>query len=83
MPGYESLDLDRVLPAVAEIVKTAQGLGARIFDDAGERRLAHVERTVAPIRVGNPPADVTRPDLEEMSVGPRERGLQSGAEVRL
>ena len=72
----QAFDLDRVLPAVSEVIEVTQGLGARVLDDAGERRLARVERTVAPIRVGNPPADVERPDLEEMSVGPPESGLQ-------
>ena len=49
---------------------------ARVLDDASERRLAGVERTVAPIRIRNPPTDIARSDFEEMSVGPSERSLQ-------
>ena len=66
----DALDLDRVLPAVAEVVEIFERLHADVFEDIDEAGLARVERATAPVGVGNTPSDVAGADLVEMAVGP-------------
>ena len=78
-PGSGSrhpLDLDRVLPAVAEVVEIAQRLGSGVFEHVDEFGLAGVERSVGPIGTGKAPARVAGADFEEVAVGPAQRGLE-------
>lgn len=64
-----------VLPTVAEVVDVSERSCADVFDHIGEARLAGVERTVRPARIGNAPADIADADLVEMRVGPAHRRL--------
>ena len=68
----ELLDLDRVLPAVAEVIKVHQLLRADVFEDVAEPRLAGVEKVGGPIRIGigRAPADVAGMEHVEVAVGP-------------
>ena len=72
----ETLDPDCQFPAIAKIIEIVERSGARVLHNAGQRRLARVERPVAPVGVGQAPADTPRPDLVEMGAGPAERCLQ-------
>ena len=72
----DALDLDRVLPAVSEVLEVAQGLRAGVLDDVQETRLAGIEGAFAPVRVGNAPAHIAGTDLVEMAVGPAHGGLE-------
>ena len=71
------LDLDRVLPAVAEVVEIRELLCADVFKDVAEPGFAGVEEVAGPISIGmgRTPADVAGAELEEMAVGPAHGGL--------
>ncbi len=73
----ETLDLDRVLPTVAEVVKVAQLLRADILEHLVEPRLAGIEEVTGPAGIGvwRAPADVACADLVEMAVGLAHSGL--------
>ena len=77
----DALDLDRVFPAVAEVVEVFQRLRAGILEDVEETRLAGIERAFSPVRVGHAPAHVAGPDLLEMAVGPAHGGLEHQVQV--
>ena len=66
------LDLDRMLPAVAEVIEILQRLCPEVFEHVAKPGLAGVEKVVAPIYVGigRAPSDVARADLIEVGVGP-------------
>src|SRR4051812_2716619 len=51
-------------------------LHAGVLEDVEEARLAGIERTVSPIRVGHASAHVAGPDLVEMAIGPAHGGLE-------
>lgn len=72
----ETLDLDRVLPAIAEVIKIVERFDARIFQNVDEFRPAGVERAVGPVWVGQAPSGAAGADLIKMTVGPAERGLR-------
>ena len=71
-----SLDLDRVLPAVAEVVEVLERLRAGLFEDLDEAGLARVERPAAPVGVGHAPSHIPGADLVEVAVGPAHRRLE-------
>ena len=73
----ETLDLDRVLPPVAEVVEIFKSLCADILENFVEPGLAGVEEVTCPTSIGVrcAPADVAGPDLVEMAVGPAHGGL--------
>src|SRR4051794_9258796 len=72
----DALDLDRVFPAIAEVVEVFQRLRAGVLEDVEETRLAGIERAFSPIWVGHAPAHVAGPDLVEMAIGPAHGGLE-------
>ncbi len=78
---HYALDLDRVLPAIPEIVKVAERYGARVLDHVGQPRFAGVERPVTLVRVRHAPAGAASPDLVEVAVGPSECRLQHQVQV--
>src|SRR4249920_164102 len=75
----EMLDLDRVLPTVAEVIEVRQRLCADVFENVAEPSLAGVDEVAGPIGVGigRAPADVAGADLIEMAVGPAHGRLDS------
>lgn len=77
----DTLDPDRVLPAVAEVVEVPERLRAGVFERVEEPSRAHVERPIAPVRIWNAPAHVAGADLLKMAVGPAEGGLQRQAQA--
>ena len=48
----QALDLDRVFPAVAEVIEILQRPRADVFDDVGEPRLAGIDEVAGPVRIG-------------------------------
>jgi hypothetical protein len=72
----EALDFDRVLPTVAEVVEIAERLGACVFENVEQLRLAGVKRSIGPVGIGQAPSCAASADFLEMTVGPAERGLQ-------
>jgi PII-like signaling protein len=50
--GQQAFNLDRVLPAVTEVIEIAQRLRPGVFDHVDEEDLAGVERAVGPVGVG-------------------------------
>jgi len=74
------LDLDRVLPAIAEVVEVVQRLGAEILKHIDEPRLARIERAFVPIGIGNAPADVLGAQFVEVTVWSRR--MASGTSMR-
>lgn len=71
----EAFDFNRVLPAVAEIIEVAKRLGADVFENRDELRLARVERTAGLVWIWNTPAGGAGADLIEVAVGPAHRRL--------
>jgi hypothetical protein len=71
----QALDLDRVLPAVTEVIKIFQGLCADIFEHVNEAGFGGIERPVAPVGIGNPPSNIFGANLLEVRVGPAHRRL--------
>jgi len=60
----EALDLDRVLPAVAEVIEIDKLLRSDVFEDVAESGLARIEEVVGPmIRTRRAPADVAGTQL--------------------
>ncbi len=72
----ETLDLDRVLPAVAEVVEITKSLDARVFENVEELGLSGVERSTGSVGIGQTPSRAAGADFIEMTVGPAERCLQ-------
>src|SRR6185312_11129587 len=68
----EPLDLDRVLPAIAEVVEVDELLCSDIFENVGEPGLARIEEVTFPAgkRIGRAPANIAGTQLIEMAVGP-------------
>src|ERR1700752_1612271 len=68
----QALDLDRVLPAIAEVVEILQGLCADVFEDVAEPSFASIREVAGPVcaRIGRPPSGAARADLVQMAVGP-------------
>jgi hypothetical protein len=62
--GGQTLNLDRVLPAVAEVIKIAQRLRPGVFEHVDEGDFAGIERPVGPVGIGNAPADIAGPDFK-------------------
>src|SRR5215469_16856912 len=54
----QAFDLDRVLPAIAEVVEILQGLCADVFEDVVEPRFASIHEVAAGI--GDTPADAAQ-----------------------
>src|SRR5215211_1866401 len=75
----DPLDLDRVLPPIAKVVKIGQRLGAFVIDHLQQRRLARVERTrpAVPFGIGKAPAHIASAELPEVAVGPAQHRLQN------
>src|SRR5271166_1244679 len=71
----QTFDLDRMLPAVAEVVEIAQRLDSGVFEDIDEPRFAGVERSVGPFGIGEAKADVFGADFVKVAVRPAQRGL--------
>lgn len=63
-------DLDRVLPAVAEVIEIARRLGSGVFERDDEPSFAGVERSVGSIGIGKTPARVPRADFKEIAICP-------------
>ena len=57
----ETLDLDRVLPSVAEVVEIDELPGADIFENVVELSLARIKEVANPIRIGIGRAKPTSP----------------------
>src|SRR5215469_1246629 len=70
----QAFDLDRVLPAIAEVVEIPQCLCADVLENVVEPRFASIHEVAAGI--GGTPADAARPDLVQMAVGPAHGGLK-------
>src|SRR5215471_19064458 len=68
----QAFDLDRVLPAIAEVVEIPKGLCADVFEDVVEPRFASIHEVVGPIciGIGGTPAGAASSDLVQMAVGP-------------
>src|SRR5215813_13044322 len=68
----QAFDLDRVLPAIAEVVEILQGLCADVFEGVVKPRFAGIHEVTAPISIGigGTPADAARADFVQMAVGP-------------
>src|ERR1700741_1042436 len=75
----QTLDLDCVLPAIAEVVEILQGLCADVFEDIAEPRFASIHEVTTPIciGIGGTPADAARADFVQMTVGPAHGCLDS------
>jgi hypothetical protein len=69
-----ALDFDRVFPAATKVVMYLSVFVSASSRTSNEARLALVERTIAPIRVGSP-SDIAGTNLMEVTVGPAHRGL--------
>ena len=72
----DALDLDRMLPAVAEVVEVFERLRAGILKHVDEAGLLGVERAITELRVRQAPANIPGPDLVKVAVGPAHGRLQ-------
>ncbi len=75
----DALDLDRMFPAIAEVVEIFEGLGAGVLEQLEQACLGRLERAVTaktPAALRWPPADVADPDLPQVRVGPADGRLQ-------
>ena len=82
--GYgigDAQEFDRMLPAVAEVIEILQRFDADIFKNIGQARLAGIERSVAPIRIGHAPSYLPGADLIEMTIGPSHGGLENQVQM--
>src|SRR5271155_1713817 len=68
----QALDLDRVFPAVPEIIEILQRFRSNVFGHVAEPSFACIEEVAGPvlIGIGCTPADIARADLIEVAVGP-------------
>ena len=48
----QALDLDRVFPAVAEVIEILQRLGTDVFEHLAEPSFASIDEVAGPIRIG-------------------------------
>lgn len=72
----QTLDLDRVLPAIAKILEVLERFGADIFKHVVETGLARVERTIStPVGMWLTPSHLPNADFVEVTVGPAHRSL--------
>ncbi len=73
-----ALDLDDLLPVVAEVIQITDGLRPGVPDDVVEPGLSRIDRLVArgEVRIGDAPLDATGGEGVEMGVGPAECGLR-------
>lgn len=53
----DTLDLDGVLPTVAEVIEVPDRFHAEVFEQIEERGFARIQRAVRPIWTGNTPTD--------------------------
>ena len=65
----QALDLDRVLPAIAEVVEILQRLRSDVFEHLAEPDLARIKEVAAAILIGKgrTPSDTARADLMRIS----------------
>ena len=59
----DAQELDRVLPAVAEVVEVVERLCAGILDDIAKRCLARAEEAVGPARICDTSGHISGADL--------------------
>jgi hypothetical protein len=64
-----------------EVIEIFQGLCAHIFEHVDEAGFTSIERTAAPVGIGNPPSDIFGADLIEVAVGPAHRRLDCKMET--
>ena len=74
----QAFDLDRVLPAIAEVVEILQRLGSDVLEHVAEPGLARIEEVAGPILIwiGRAPSHTARTNLVKVAVGPADRRLQ-------
>ena len=77
----DALDLDAVIPGIAEVVEILEGLAPRIRQDLREGGLTGVERPVEAIfRIGDAKAGLSEAHFPQVRVRPGEGGLEDGVQ---
>jgi hypothetical protein len=73
----QAFDLNRVFPAVAEVIEILQRLGTDVFEHLAEPGPASIDEVAGPILIGigRAPTDVAGAQFVEMAVGPSHGGL--------
>jgi hypothetical protein len=78
-----SFDLDRVLPAVAEVIKIVEGFGASPVRELGEGSPGGRKRVVAgrPVWIGEAPRHATEAELVEVVILPAHGDLNDEMQI--
>lgn len=64
--GFDLLDLDGVRPSVAEVVEVLERECLAVLDRAPEARVAGIDATMLPVRIGNAVLDFAEAELVEV-----------------